>query len=65
MDVVFALVTSFSIYGLNAYVTPMPSMDACLEFLPAIERSVAGNPDNLTFKVDCLMVTLPKPVMPQ
>jgi hypothetical protein len=64
MEVVFALVTSFSIYGLNAYVTPMPSMDACRRILPAIEKSVASNADNLTSKVECITVTLPEPPAP-
>lgn len=61
MEIVFALVASFSIYGLNAYVTPMPSMEACRGILPAIEKSVAANPDNLSSTVDCLIVVLPMP----
>jgi hypothetical protein len=61
MEVIFALVTSFSIYGLNAYVTPMPSMDACRSILPAIEKSVTSNPDNITSKVECITVALPEP----
>ena len=61
MDVVVALVTSFTIWGLNAYVTPMPSMTVCGAMTPAIEASLAENTDNLSYKVTCLTVTLPEP----
>jgi hypothetical protein len=61
MTVVLALVTSFTVYGLNAYVTPMPSDAICRAMVPSIERSVATNPDILSVKVECVTVDMPAP----
>jgi hypothetical protein len=61
MTVVLALVTSFTVYGLSAYVTPMPSEDVCRTMIPAIEKSVAANPDILSVKVECVTVAMPAP----
>jgi len=61
VDVVVALVTSFTVWGLNAYVTPMPSLAVCERMAPAIEASVAANADNLSYKVTCVAVTMPEP----
>ncbi|MGH6718077.1 MAG: hypothetical protein ACREER_02060 [Alphaproteobacteria bacterium] len=61
MEVVVALVTSFTVWGLNAYVTPMPSLAVCERMVPAIEASLAENADNLTYTVMCVTVAMPEP----
>jgi len=61
VTVVLALVTSFTVYGLNAYVTPMPSDEICRAMVPSIERSVAANPDILSVEVQCVTVDMPAP----
>ena len=61
MTVVLALVTSFTVYGLSAYVTPMPSEDVCRAMVPEIRTSVAANPDILSVEVQCVTVTMPPP----
>lgn len=61
MDIVVALVTSFTVWGLNAYVTPMPSLAVCERMVPAIEASIAANTDNLSYEVTCVTVTMPEP----
>lgn len=61
MTVVLALVTSFTVYGLSAYVTPMPSADVCESMVPAITKSVTANPDILSVQVQCVAVEMPAP----
>ncbi len=61
MEVVVALVTSFTVWGLSAYVTPMPSLAVCERMVPAIEASLAENTDNLSYQVTCVTVVMPEP----